>query len=82
MISQLFPHCSAATALALKVLYITGENLGAFRINLLKEANKIRKFGMLFGVVYEQNFCENLIRWYTTESPFLGPRPQQLMTVS
>ena len=48
-ISQLFPHCPAATALASKRLYIN-ENLTPFRRDLMKEANQMRKDGMLCSV--------------------------------
>ena len=40
-ISQLFPHCPAATALASKRLFIN-ENLTPFRRYLVKEANQMR----------------------------------------
>ena len=48
-ISQLFPHCPAATALASKRLYIN-ENLTPFGRDLMKEANQMRKDGMLCSV--------------------------------
>ena len=48
-ISQLFPHCPAATALASKRMYID-ENLTPFRRNLMKEANQMRRDGTLSSV--------------------------------
>lgn len=48
-ISQLFPHCPAGTALASKRLYIN-ENLSPFRRDLMKEANQMKKGGMLTSV--------------------------------
>ena len=48
-ISQLFPNCPAATALVSKRLYIN-ENLTSFQRDLMKEANQMRKDGMLSRV--------------------------------
>ena len=47
--AQLFPHCPAATALASKRLYIN-ESLTPFGRDLMKEANQMRKDGMLCSV--------------------------------
>lgn len=48
-ISQLFPDCPAATALASKRLFIN-ENLTPYRRDLMKETNQMRKDGMLSRV--------------------------------
>ena len=48
-ISQLFPDCPAATALASKRLFIN-ENLTPYRRDLMKETNQMRKDGMLSKV--------------------------------
>ena len=45
----MFPDCSAATALASKRLFIN-ENLTPYRRDLMKEANQVRKDGMLSSV--------------------------------
>ena len=48
-ITQLFPHSTTATVLAAKRLYIN-ENLTSFRKDLMKEANQMRKDGLLVSV--------------------------------
>lgn len=48
-ITQLFPHPTTVTVLAAERLYIN-ENLTSFRRNLMKEANQMRKDGLLVSV--------------------------------
>ncbi|KAL9953780.1 hypothetical protein ACROYT_G041245 [Oculina patagonica] len=48
-ITQLFPHSTTAAALASHRLYIN-ENLTSFRKDLMKEANQMRKDGLLVSV--------------------------------
>ena len=48
-ITQLFPHSTTAAALALERLYIN-ENLTSFRKDLMKEANQMKKDGLLVSV--------------------------------
>jgi len=48
-ITQLYPHSTTATVLAAEHLYIN-ENLTSFRKDLMKEANQMRKDGLLVCV--------------------------------
>ena len=48
-ITQLFPHSTTAAALASERLYIN-ENLTSFRKDLMKEANQMKKDGLLVSV--------------------------------
>lgn len=45
----MFPHSTTATVLAAERLYIN-ENLTSFRKDLMKEANQMRKDGLLVSV--------------------------------